>query len=143
MLGDNVFRGNLSDVASRQQEDCADAAFLVEEVPYEKASRYGVLDTNEYGEVVENAEDPASNLVMTGFYIFTPAIFHACHLVQPSDRGEYELPDAIDLLIQSGRTIDAIRMDGWRIDVGYPEDREEAERRITDKEVESEAGTIE
>jgi glucose-1-phosphate thymidylyltransferase len=51
---------------------------------------------------------------MTGFYTFTPAIFDACHLVQPSDRGEYELPDAIDLLIQSGRTIDAIRLDGWR-----------------------------
>ncbi|MYL15304.1 NTP transferase domain-containing protein [Halorubrum terrestre] len=133
MLGDNVFRGNLGDVTNRQREDRADAAFLVEEVPYEEASRYGVLDTNEYGEVVEVVEkpdDPPSNLVMTGFYTFTPAIFHACHLVQPSDRGEYELPDAIDLLIQSGRTIDAIRLDGWRIDVGYPEDRDRAEERL-------------
>jgi dTDP-glucose pyrophosphorylase len=43
-------------------------------------------------------------------------------------------------LIQSGRTIDAIRMDGWRIDVGYPEDREEAERRLQEGyEVDSEA----
>ena len=133
MLGDNIFRGNLGDVASRQKEDRADAAFLVEEVPYEEASRYGVLDTNEYGEiteVVEKPDDPPSNLVMTGFYTFTPAIFHACHLVQPSDRGEYELPDAIDLLIQSGRTIDAIRLDGWRIDVGFPEDRDHAEERL-------------
>ncbi|WP_123621958.1 UTP--glucose-1-phosphate uridylyltransferase AglF [Halorubrum sp. CSM-61] len=133
MLGDNVFRGNLGDVASRQREDRADAAFLVEEVPYDEASRYGVLDTNEYGEVVEVVEkpdDPPSNLVMTGFYTFTPAIFHACHLVQPSDRGEYELPDAIDLLIQSGRTIDAVQLDGWRIDVGYPEDRDRAEERL-------------
>jgi glucose-1-phosphate thymidylyltransferase len=133
MLGDNVFQANLGDVVNRQAEERADAAFLVEEVPWEEASRYGVCDTNEYGEitrVVEKPDDPPSNLVMTGFYTFTPAIFHACHLVQPSDRGEYELPDAIDLLIQSGRTIDAIRMDGWRIDVGYPEDREEAERRI-------------
>ncbi|USZ71576.1 UTP--glucose-1-phosphate uridylyltransferase AglF [Natronosalvus halobius] len=133
MLGDNVFRSNLGDVINRQREDRADAAFLVEEVPYEEASRYGVLDTNEYGEVVEVMEkpdDPPSNLVMTGFYTFTPAIFHACHLVQPSDRGEYELPDAIDLLIQSGRTIDAIRMDGWRIDVGYPEDRDLAAERL-------------
>ncbi len=137
MLGDNVFRGNLGDVIKRQHEERADAAFLVEEVPYEEASRYGVLDTNEYGEiveVVENPDEPPSNLVMTGFYTFTPAIFHACHLVQPSDRGEYELPDAIDLLIQSGRTIDAIRMDGWRIDVGYPEDREEAEQRVREAE---------
>jgi len=140
MLGDNIFRGNLGDVTNRQQEDRADAAFLVEEVPYEDASRYGVLDTNEYGEVIEVVEkpdDPPSNLVMTGFYTFTPAIFHACHLVQPSDRGEYELPDAIDLLIQSGRTIDAIRLDGWRIDVGYPEDRDRAEERL-DAEVAAE-----
>ena len=133
MLGDNVFRANLADVVNRQREDRADAAFLVEQVPYEEASRYGVLDTNEYGEIVEVVEkpdDPPSNLVMTGFYTFTPAIFHACHLVQPSDRGEYELSDAIDLLIQSGRTIDAIRMEGWRVDVGYPEDRDRAEERL-------------
>lgn len=133
MLGDNVFRANLGDVLNRQREERADAAFLVEEVPYEEASRYGVLDTNEYGEIVEVVEkpdDPPSNIVMTGFYTFTPEIFHACHLVQPSARGEYELPDAIDLLIQSGRTIDAIRMDGWRIDVGYPDDRDRAEERL-------------
>jgi glucose-1-phosphate thymidylyltransferase len=133
MLGDNVFQANLGDVINRQAEERADAAFLVEEVPWEDASRYGVCDTNEYGEitrVIEKPDEPPSNLVMTGFYTFTPAIFHACHLVQPSDRGEYELPDAIDLLIQSGRTIDAIRMDGWRMDVGYPDDRDEAERRL-------------
>ena len=132
MLGDNVFEANLGDVIDRRAEG-ADAALLVEEVPWEEASRYGVCDTTEDGEitrVVEKPDDPPSNLVMTGFYVFTPAIFHACHLVQPSDRGEYELPDAIDLLIRSGRTVDAVRMDGWRIDVGYPADRDEAERRV-------------
>ena len=137
MLGDNIFRANLEDVVNRQQESRADAAFLVEEVPYEEASRYGVCDTNGYGEiqeVVEKPEEPPSNLVMTGFYTFTPAIFHAAHLVQPSNRGEYELPDAIDLLIQSGRTIDAIRMNGWRIDVGYPEDRDRAEELLQEAE---------
>ena len=137
MLGDNVFRANLEDVINRQQEQRADAAFLVEEVPADEAGRYGVCDTNDYGEivnVVEKPDDPPSNLVMTGFYTFSPEIFHACHLVQPSDRGEYEISEAIDLLIHSGRTIDAIRMDGWRIDVGYPEDRDEAERRLQELE---------
>ena len=65
---------------------------------------------------------------MTGFYTFSPV--HACKLVQPSNRGEYEISEAIDLLIQSGRTIDAIGLDGWRIDVRYSEDRDEAERRL-------------
>ncbi|WP_436347998.1 sugar phosphate nucleotidyltransferase [Natronorubrum sp. FCH18a] len=101
-----------------------------------KGTRLRPLTTNKpkaLVEVVEKPDDPASNLVMTGFYTFTPATFHDCHLVQPSDRGEYELPDAIDLLIQSGRTIDAIRMDGWRIDVDYPEDRDAAEERLQDE----------
>lgn len=133
MLGDNLFQANLSDVVRRQQESRTDAAFLVEEVPTQEASRYGVCDTNDYGEiveVVEKPENPPSNLVMTGFYTFSPTIFHACHLTELSDRGEYELSDAVDLLIQSGRTIDAIGLDGWRIDIGYPEDRDEAERRL-------------
>ena len=136
MLGDNVFEANLGDVVNRQRKARADAAFLVEEVPWEEADRYGVCDTNKYGEVVEvieKPEDPPSNLVMTGFYTFSPAIFHACHLVQPSGRGEYEISEAIDLLIRSGRTIDAIRLDGWRLDIAYPEDREEADRRLLDE----------
>lgn len=140
MLGDNIFAANLEDVVRRQLESRTDAAFLVEEVPYENASRYGVCDTNEYGEivnVVEKPEDPPSNLVMTGFYTFTPAIFHAAHLTQPSNRGEYEISEAIDLLIASGRTIDAIKMEGWRIDVGYPEDREEAEKRLQETDVQA------
>ncbi len=133
MLGDNIFDANLEDVIRRHNEDRADAVFLTEEVPWEEASRYGVCNTNAYGEiteVVEKPDEPESNLVMTGFYTFTPAIFHACKLVQPSNRGEYELSEAVDLLIRSGRTIDAFRIDGWRIDVGYPEDRQRAEKRL-------------
>lgn len=133
MLGDNVFRGNLDTVVQRQQEQRVDCAFLVEEVPESDASRYGVCVTNKYGEivsVVEKPDDPPSNLVMTGFYTLSDAIFDACRLVQPSDRGEYELSDAIGLLMESGRTIDAVRLNGWRIDIGYPEDRDAAEQRL-------------
>jgi glucose-1-phosphate thymidylyltransferase len=142
ILGDNIFQANLGDVVKRHDEQRTDAAFLVEEVPWDETSRYGVCDTNKYGEiqeVIEKPDDPPSNLVMTGFYTFTPAIFHACHLVQPSDRGEYEISDAVDLLLQSGRTIDAIGLDGWRIDVGYPEDRDEAENRLQNEPNESQA----
>jgi len=145
MLGDNIFDANLQDVVRRHNEDRADAAFLVEEVPYEEASRYGVCDTNDYGEiteVIEKPEEPPTNLVMTGFYTFTPAIFHACHLVQPSNRGEYEISEAVDLLLASGRTIDAIGLDGWRLDIGYPEDRDEAERRLTGETPEDDEAAV-
>ena len=133
MLGDNIFDANLQDVVQRHTESRLDASMLVEEVPWEEASRYGVCDTNKYGEierVVEKPDDPPSNLVMTGFYTFTPAIFDACRLVQPSDRGEYEISDAIDLLLHADRNIAAVPIDGWRMDIGYPEDRDEAEKRV-------------
>ncbi|ERG89996.1 MAG: hypothetical protein J07HQW1_00009, partial [Haloquadratum walsbyi J07HQW1] len=51
--------------------------------------------------------------------------------------GEHEISEAIDLLIQSGRTIDAIGLEGWRIDIGYPEDRDEAEERLQETAAES------
>ena len=146
MLGDNIFDANLEDVVQRHSEQRTDAAFLVEEVPWDEASRYGVCDTNKYGEIVEVVEkpdDPPSNLVMTGFYTFTPAIFHACHLVQPSNRNEYELSDAVDLLLAADRTIDAIALEGWRIDVGYPEDRDEAERRLQNPDAVVDGSTTE
>lgn len=137
MLGDNIFEANVQDVVRAHQENQADATFLVEKVPREEASRYGVCKTNEREEIVEIEEkpdDPQSNLVMTGFYMFSPVIFHACHLVQESERGEYELSDAIDLLLKSGRKIDAIKLEGWRIDIGFPEDRAEAETRLRESE---------
>lgn len=133
MLGDNIFQADLASVVERQQADHTDAAFLVEQVPWDEADRYGVCNVNDEGcitDVIEKPDDPPSNLVMTGFYTFTPAIFHACHLTQPSTRGEYEISEAIDLLIESGRTIDAIELDGWRLDIGYPDDRDEAEQRL-------------
>jgi glucose-1-phosphate thymidylyltransferase len=89
--------------------------------------------TNGDGEildVVEKPTDPPSTLVMTGFYAFSPAVFDACRLVQPSARGEYELTDAVHLLLESGRRVDAVPLDGWRVDVGYPEDRDRAERLL-------------
>ena len=96
----------------------------------EEASRYGVCDTNNYGEiteVVEKPDDPPTNLLMTGFSTFTPATFPACKLVQPTSRGESEISEPIDLLIRSGRPIDALGLDGCRIAIGSPEDRDEAE----------------
>jgi glucose-1-phosphate thymidylyltransferase len=50
---------------------------------------------------------------------------------------EYEISDAIDLLIQSGRTIDAIPLDGWRVDVEYPEDRDKAEDLLQEDKIEA------
>jgi dTDP-glucose pyrophosphorylase len=106
---------------------------LIKAVPTEEAGRYGVCDTDQCGEVVEvveNPDNPPSNPMTTGRYTFTPAMFHACHIVQPSDRGGYELSEVVNLLLQSRRTMDAIGLEGRRVNVGYPEDRDETEQRL-------------
>jgi dTDP-glucose pyrophosphorylase len=107
------------------------------EGPWKEVSQYGKI-----GEVVKKPEDPPLNLVTAGLYTFTLAIFHACHLVQPSRRDEYELSDAVDLLLQSGRTVDAIGLERWRVDVRYPEDRDKAEELLEEESESVEAKTV-
>jgi len=58
MLGDNVFRGNLGDILTRQKQEGVDAAFLVEEVPLSEASRYGVCRTNERARLWRSSRNP-------------------------------------------------------------------------------------
>ncbi|NHN48694.1 sugar nucleotidyltransferase [Halostella sp. JP-L12] len=133
MLGDNVFRADLTAAVDRHRDTGADATLLVEEVSEAEAGTTGVVETAPDGEVVslvEKPDDPPSTLVQTGFFVFSPAVFHACHLVRPSDRGEYELTDAIDLLLRSGRRVETVELDGWRVNVNAEADIEDAERRI-------------
>ena len=131
--GDNVFRANLGEAVERQRRQSVDAVLVVEEVPEEQARRTGVVETDDSGRVtglVEKPDDPPSTLVTTGCYVLPTEVFHACELLCPSARGEYELPDAIDLLLAAGMTVETVRLDGWRVNVNTPADLERAERRL-------------
>ncbi|WP_135534385.1 sugar phosphate nucleotidyltransferase [Halostella pelagica] len=131
--GDNVFRADLTTVVDRHRESESEATLLVEDVTEEKAKTTGVAETGADGtlvSLVEKPDDPPSTLIQTGFFVFSTLIFHACHLVQPSDRGEYELTDAIGLLIGSGRTVETVELDGWRVNVNTESDIEGVERQL-------------
>jgi dTDP-glucose pyrophosphorylase len=131
--GDNVIDGDVGQVLDRQRSEGVDATLLVDEVSRDEAAETGVCLTDGDGRltgVVEKPDDPPSTLVLTGVFAFSPEIFHACHLVQPSDRGEYELTDAIDLLLRAGRPIETVELDGWRVNVNTPADRDRAEHRL-------------
>jgi len=129
-LGDNVFRANLGAVVEAV-DGSADGAVLVEEVPADEAERYGVcrVDDGRIEQIVEKPDDPPSNLVATGMYAFTQDVFDACRRIEPSDRGEYEISDAITEYARDN-AVAAVPLAGWRVDVGYPVDRAEAERRL-------------
>jgi dTDP-glucose pyrophosphorylase len=131
--GDNVMTGNLEEVVDRQRREDVDATLLVDDVSREEAAQTGVFVTDEDGRlesVVEKPDDPPSTKVLTGLFAFDPDVFHACQLVQPSDRGEYELTDAIDLFLRARRRVGTVEFDGWRVNVNTAEDRERAEEHL-------------
>lgn len=134
MNGDNVFRANLDEVVARKRETGAAVVCLAEDVSREEATRTGVFETegDRIVGMVEKSDDPPSTLAAAGFYALSPEVFHACHLVRPSARGEYELSDAVDVLLYAGADVEAVPLDGWRVNVNTPDDLKRAERRLAE-----------
>lgn len=130
MNGDNVLRGNLEEVAERFSRDDVDGVLLVDEVSEAEARHTGVIDLAADGTVrsiVEKPENPPSRLVTTGFAALPPETIEACRRIEPSGRGEYELADALTLLVEEGARIETVALDGWRVNVNTPADVERAE----------------
>lgn len=117
-LGDAVYGGGFEAHARRfMQSGCANLN-IVKQVP--DPSRFGVANVE--GErivrLVEKPKTPESNLAMAGMYFFTSAIWPVLLDLQPSARGEYEITDAIQMLIDRGETVLAGELDGDWFDTG-------------------------
>lgn len=131
--GDYVFGADLSRVLDRHRDAEPAATLLVDEVAPEVATDHGVCRFDDDGDLaglVEKPDDPPSNVAVTGFFVCEPAVFPACELVRPSDRGEYEFTDAVDLLAYAGHPVELVRADDWLVNVNEPADREQAERLL-------------
>jgi len=127
MCGDNLYRTDLRDIVKKHVKRKDTATLLVEEV--QDPWRYGVIKAAVDGrilELVEKPEQPPSNKVITGFYVFEPEIFDAIKRTSPSKRGEIEITDAIHRLAVEGFQVYGEPLLGWRKDVGYPWDLLEA-----------------
>lgn len=122
LLGDNLFQADLSKCLDLHFSSNASATIHIEENDFPQ--RYGVveIDGDNVISLEEKPKKPRSNNVITGFYVFSPTIFRMIQGLQPSARGEYELTDAINRLVTNGFVVKAAKIDGWRLDIGYPED---------------------
>jgi glucose-1-phosphate thymidylyltransferase len=130
-LGDNLLSGGIAHLVHEYQQGLADSIVLL--TPVENPSHFGVAVLDEAGRVVrlvEKPKDPPSNLALVGVYLFNPSIHAIIAGLQPSWRGEYEITDAIQGLLEQGYRVTAHQVRGWWKDTGKPEDLLDANRLV-------------
>ena len=135
-LGDNLLRDGLGRLVESFRKDSPEAIILL--TPVDDPSSYGVaeLDDGHVVRLVEKPKDPPSNMALVGVYLFSPSIMDAARTLKPSWRGELEITEAIQVLIDRGCRVRSEVVDGWWKDTGQLYDMLEANRLVLE-EIES------
>ena len=143
-LGDNLLKGGTSKFVQEFQKKDLDAMILLCKV--ENPQQFGVAEFDKNGKLVkliEKPKKPPSNYALTGVYFFKPAIFKMIKQLKPSWRGELEITEAIQLLIDAGYKVGYKIVEGWWKDTGTVEDIIEANILILDELESKIEGTVE
>jgi glucose-1-phosphate thymidylyltransferase len=132
-LGDNVIVGGIRQFVeefSRSEDHCRLVFARVRD-----PERFGVPEVRN-GKLIGVQEKPAqpkSDFAVTGIYVYDHHIFEAVHAITPSARGELEISDAHQYLLEHGYRVGYSEITGWWKDTGKPEDLLEANRLALDK----------
>lgn len=128
-LGDNVI---LDDLDIMIMDDCV-ASILLAKVP--KPEQFGVAELREDKiiRLIEKPKEHISDYALVGVYLFGPEIYSCIESLKPSARGELEITEAIQLLINRGMKVKHSIIDGWWKDTGNPGDLLEANMKLLDK----------
>lgn len=132
-LGDNFIRDGIVPFVEAFQDDSLNAQILLYKVPNPEALGVAVLD--EHGHVVRLVEKPkefVSDLAVIGIYMFDRNVWEAVNAIKPSKRGELEITDTIQYLVDKGLNVKASMVRGWWIDTGKMSDILEANRLVLD-----------
>jgi glucose-1-phosphate thymidylyltransferase len=141
-LGDNLLRDGIVDLVGSFRSEQPDALILLTPVPDPESYGVAELSDGRVSRLVEKPAEPQTNLALVGVYMFTPAIFDAARSIEPSARGELEITDAIQALVDRGMRVDPHIVHGWWKDTGQVQDMLEANRLILDDLAESIEGEL-
>ena len=132
-LGDNLIELPLLTFLTDFIQKQLDALILLKQVA--NPSAFGVAQIDEHGKVIkliEKPKNPQSNLALVGVYFFQSSIHEAIAQITPSARGELEITDAIQKLIDTNKVVAASEIGGWWLDTGKKDDILSANQIILD-----------
>ena len=131
-LGDNLLQGGINDLVEAFRTGNPDALILLTQVA--DPENYGVaeLDGERVVSLQEKPPKPKTDLALVGVYMFTAAIHEAARAIEPSARGELEITDAIQFLVDQNHRVEPHIVKGWWKDTGRLEDMLEANRLVLD-----------
>jgi glucose-1-phosphate thymidylyltransferase len=136
-LGDNLIGSGIKTYRDKFEKSVAEALILLKEV--DNPSSFGIAEIDSSGcviRLVEKPKVPRSNLALVGIYFFTPAIYQAIDRIAPSWRGELEITDAIQVLLEDGGKVLSDRIESWWLDTGKKDDLLTANTVVLDEWVE-------
>jgi glucose-1-phosphate thymidylyltransferase len=131
-LGDNLLQGGIDELVAAFRDHEPDALILLTPVP--DPEQYGVAELSDGAVVrlVEKPLQPTTDLALVGVYMFTPIVHAAARAIEPSGRGELEITDAIQHLLDAGHRVEPHVVKGWWKDTGRLEDMLAANRLVLD-----------
>jgi len=129
-LGDNILKSGIKSLVQEFQDQKPNALILLTEVPNPQMFGVAELKDGQVIRLVEKPKQPRSNLALVGVYMFDHYIFEAAKTIKPSWRGELEITDAIQYLVDHGYRVQPHIVSGWWKDTGKIEDLLEANRLI-------------